>query len=166
MKEISKNELIDLSSKVGKLLQDRGLTIATAESCTGGLLSHILTAVSGSSGYFIGGVIAYSNRIKEELLGVDSMTIIKHGAVSKETAQEMAQGICQKFQADIGLSTTGIAGPTGGTPEKPVGLVWAGIHHKDQTHTYECHFKGDRGTVKAKTVLEVLTSLLEILKSD
>ena len=163
MKKTSEKDLISLSSKPGKLLQVKELTVAAAESCTGGLLSHILTGVSGSSGYFIGGVVAYSNRIKEEMLGVDSITIIKHGAVSKETAQEMAQGICHKFQSDIGLSTTGIAGPTGGTPEKPVGLVWIGIHLKDQTHTYECHFKGDRGTVKAHTVLEVLTRLLDIL---
>lgn len=166
MKAISENKLINLSIEVGKLLQDKELTVATAESCTGGLLSHILTSVSGSSGYFIGGVVAYSNRIKEQMLGVDSMTIIKHGAVSEETAQEMAQGICQKFQADIGLSTTGIAGPTGGTPEKPVGLVWIGIHLKNQTHTYDCHFKGDRGTVKANTVMEILTRLLEILETE
>lgn len=165
MREITENELINLSSKVGKILQDRELTAATAESCSGGLLSHILTEVSGSSGYFIGGVVAYSNRIKEQVLGVDSRTIIRYGAVSEETAREMAQGICQKFRTDIGLSTTGIAGPTGGTPEKPVGLVWIGIHLKDQTHTFECHFKGDRGTVKAHTVLEVLTRLLEILES-
>lgn len=166
MREITENELINLSSKVGKILQDRDLTIATAESCTSGLLSHILTGVSGSSGYFIGGVIAYSNRIKEQVLGVDSRTIIRNGAVSEETAREMAQGICQKFQADIGLSTTGIAGPTGGTPEKPVGLVWIGIRLMDKTHTYECHFKGDRGTVKSRTIQEVLTRLLEILEID
>ena len=164
MKEIRDKDVVFLSSKVGKLLQDRGLTVATAESCTGGLLSHMLTAVSGSSGYFIGGVVAYSNRIKEEMLGVDSMTIIKHGAVSQETAKEMAQGVCQKFNTDIGLSTTGIAGPTGGTLEKPVGLVWIGIHFGDQTHTYECHFKGERGTVKRSTVKEVLTRLLEIIE--
>lgn len=166
MREITENELINISSKVGKILQGRELTVAAAESCTGGMLSHILTAVSGSSGYFIGGVVAYGNRIKEQVLGVDSRTIIRYGAVSEETAREMAQGICQEFRTDIGLSTTGIAGPTGGTPEKPVGLVWIGIHLKGQTHTYECHFKGDRGTVKANTVLEVLTRLLEILESE
>jgi PncC family amidohydrolase len=160
MNEITDNELITLSSKVGRILTEKNLTAATAESCTGGLLSHILTAVSGSSGYFVGGIVAYSNRIKEQILNVDSMTIIKYGAVSEQTAREMANGVSQKLTADIGLSTTGIAGPTGGTPEKPVGLVWIGIHIGDQTHAYECHFKGERGSVKANTVQEVLTRLL------
>lgn len=164
MKEIKENELISLSSKVGRLLDEKDMTVATAESCTGGQLSHILTQVSGSSGYFVGGVIAYSNRIKEQILKVDSTTLIKYGAVSEETAQEMAQGICQKFKTSIGLSTTGIAGPTGGTPEKPVGLVWIGIHVDNQTHTYKCKFKGGRGTVKSSTVKRVLTELLEILE--
>jgi PncC family amidohydrolase len=163
MNKVSEQDLLSLSSKVGKNLIEKELTIATAESCTGGLLSHTLTGISGSSGYFVGGVVAYSNRIKEQSLDVDPMTIIKYGAVSEETAREMAQGICQKFDADIGLSTTGIAGPTGGTPEKPVGLVWIGIQFKDQNCTYECHFKGDRGTIKTKTVKEILARLLEIL---
>ena len=163
MKQVTEQELLTLSSKIGRILKEKDLTVAAAESCTGGLLSHILTGVSGSSGYFIGGVVAYSNRIKEQMLGVDSTTIIKHGAVSEETAREMALGICKKFDTDIGLSTTGIAGPTGGTPEKPVGLVWTCIHINDQNHTFEWHFKGERGMVKSKTVKEVLNSLLEIL---
>jgi len=165
MNEITDNELITISSKVGRILTVKNLTAATAESCTGGLLSHILTAVSGSSGYFVGGIVAYSNRIKEQMLDVDSRTIIKYGAVSEQIAREMANGVSQKLTADIGLSTTGIAGPTGGTPEKPVGLVWIGIHIGDQTYTYECRFKGKRGAVKASTVQEVLTRLLEILES-
>ncbi len=163
MKDIKENELIALSSEVGEILKEKDLTVAAAESCTGGLLSHILTGLSGSSEYFIGGIVAYSNRIKEQILGVDSMTIVKYGAVSQETAQEMAHGVSEKFDTSIGLSTTGIAGPTGGTPEKPVGLVWIGIHIDNETYTTECHFKGDRGMVKASTVKEILTRLLEIL---
>ena len=166
MNEITQEELISLSARVGRLLDEKGMTLATAESCTGGQLSHILTQVSGSSGYFIGGIVAYSNRIKEQMLNVDSTTLIKYGAVSKETAREMAQGICKKFESSIGLSTTGIAGPTGGTPEKPVGLVWIGIYINNQIHTYKCNFKGSRGTVKSSTVERILTELLEILESS
>mgnify|MGYP001041919863 CR=1 FL=1 len=159
------NELLSLSSQVGDILTEGYLTIAAAESCTGGLLSHILTGVSGSSAYFIGGVVAYSNRIKETVLGVSIDTLEKFGAVSAQTAQEMAQGIAEKFHTAIGLSTTGIAGPTGGTPEKPIGLVWIGIHFKGKTYAHECHFDGDREAVKTKTVNEILIRLLVLLKS-
>lgn len=166
MSRTSQRELLRLSSQVGYLLNERGLTIATAESCTGGLLSHILTGVSGSSGYFIGGVVAYSNHIKEQVLGVSENTLIGFGAVSEQSAIEMAKGISEKFNTSIGLSTTGIAGPTGGTPEKPVGLVWIAIHLDNATHVFECNFKGERNAVKADTVKVILTRLLEILKSS
>ncbi len=157
-------DLLSLSSDIGQLLIENNLTIATAESCTGGLLGHYLTGVSGSSAYFLGGVIAYSNRIKEQMLGVQSQTLLQHGAVSEETACEMAAGIQKKFEADIGLSTTGIAGPTGGTPTKPVGLVWIGISTKTTTQAFECHFKGSRNEVKTGTVKEILTRLLDHLE--
>jgi len=163
MSKISQRELLRLSSQLGYRLNELGLTIATAESCTGGLLSHILTGVSGSSGYFIGGVVAYNNRIKEQVLGVSEATLIGFGAVSEQSALEMAKGISEKFNTSIGLSTTGIAGPSGGTPEKPVGLVWIGIHFNDVTRAFECHFKGKRNAVKADTVKEVLTKLLKIM---
>jgi len=158
--------LESLSSKIGEILIQKGQTIASAESCTGGLLSHILTSVSGSSGYFIGGVVAYSNRIKEAALGVRTGTLAQFGAVSTQTAQEMADGIRTRFDSDIGLSTTGIAGPTGGTPEKPVGLVWIGISTKNGTHTIECHFDGDRDQIKNSTVHKLLSLLLENLEED
>ena len=160
------NALLSLSSQVGEILTERELTIAAAESCTGGLLSHILTGVSGSSAYFIGGVVAYSNQIKESILGVSNETLEKFGAVSAQTAQEMAQGISQKFNTTIGLSTTGIAGPTGGTPEKPVGLVWIGLHFNDKTFAHECHFEGDRESVKMKTVKALLSTLLDLLTQN
>jgi PncC family amidohydrolase len=158
-----KENLIQLSSRVGQILTDQKLTIATAESCTGGLLSHTLTNVSGSSQYFIGGVVAYSNRIKTNFLGVESTTLLQHGAVSEKSAEEMARGIRNKFHTDIGLSTTGIAGPTGGTPTKPVGLVWLGISSAVKTIAFECHFEGGRNAVKLSAVEKSLARLLEEL---
>jgi nicotinamide-nucleotide amidase len=159
-------DLITLSTKIGGFLTDQGLSISAAESCTGGLLSHVLTAVSGSSNYFIGGIVAYSNPIKEKFLGVKSETLVNFGAVSTQTAQEMADGIRRKFKTSIGLSTTGIAGPTGGTPEKPVGLVWIGISTSQRTKTYECHFQGGREQVQYSTVQKILSRLLEDLTYD
>lgn len=153
-----------LSAEIGEILTQTRQTISVAESCTGGLLSHVLTGVSGSSGYFIGGVVAYSNRIKEAILGVRSDTLELYGAVSTQTAHEMADGIRTRFKTDIGLSTTGIAGPTGGTPEKPVGLVWIGISRKNVTRTVECHFDGDREQIKYYTVQKLLSTVLSYLK--
>ena len=142
-------------------LVEKSLTIAVAESCTGGLLSHTLTGISGSSQYFLGGMIVYSNQIKIENLGVKKQTILLHGAVSQQTAQEMAENIRNKFNADIGLSTTGIAGPTGGTPTKPVGLVWLGISTVNGTETFKCNFKGGRDQVKYDSVNKILHLLLK-----
>ena len=158
-------DLYQLSSAIGCLLDQKAFSIATAESCTGGLLSHVLTGVSGSSGYFIGGVVAYSNRIKEAVLGVQPDTLEKYGAVSSQTAHEMAAGIRKQFKTDIGLSTTGIAGPTGGTAEKPVGLVWIGINTPGGTRTVESHFDGDREQIKISTVQKILLTLLEDLEN-
>lgn len=153
------------SSQIGKILQARGLTISTAESCTGGLLSHALTSVSGSSAYFKGGVVAYSNEIKEQVLSVRRQTLVDFGAVSEETAREMAEGIKILFKTDFALSTTGIAGPTGGSLHKPVGLVWIGISTPAGTQAYECFFKGSRLAVMIATVDELLNRLLENLES-
>ncbi len=159
-------ELLNLSSELGELLINQRLSIAVSKSCTGGLLSHVLTAVSGSSTYFIGGIVAYSNPIKEKFLGVKSETLLNFGAVSSQTAKEMAEGIRHRFQTDIGLSTTGIAGPTGGTPEKPVGLVWIGISTSQKTSTFECHFNGNREGVQYSTVREILSRVIADLTSD
>lgn len=157
-------EIDILMADLGSTLITKGFTVATAESCTGGLLSHHLTGVSGSSNYFIGGVVAYSNRIKQEVLGVQEETLAQFGAVSEQTAQEMASGVREQFHTDIGLSTTGIAGPTGGTPDKPVGLVWIGISTPENTRAYECHFEGDRMQIKTQTVHQILHLLNEYLK--
>jgi PncC family amidohydrolase len=149
-------KLIELAYQVNQIFTAEPLKITTAESCTGGLLSHILTSTSGSSIYFKGGVVAYSNEIKERVLNVQEHTLLLYGAVSAQCAQEMAEGIRSKFEADIGLSTTGIAGPTGGTPEKPVGLVWIGISTAEETKTFQYHFPGTREEVKKGTVTEIL----------
>ena len=117
----------ELEDVVGRMLSVRKLTIAVAESCTGGLIAHRITNVSGASAYFERGVVAYSNASKTELLGVPPDLIAVHGAVSKEVVEAMALGVRQMARADIGLATTGIAGPTGGSAEKPVGLVWIGF---------------------------------------
>lgn len=156
-------DLLTLSSAVGKALAAQGLTISTAESCTGGLLSHVLTAISGSSDYFMGGVVAYSNAIKEKALGVETHTLVSYGAVSEQTAREMAEGIRTKFGTDVGLSTTGVAGPTGGSPSKPVGLVWMGISTPGETKAFAGHFNGDRLAIMHSTVVEILTQLLKTL---
>ncbi len=153
-------DLIGLSKTIGRLLTAKELTIATAESCTGGLLASTLTDVSGSSAYMIGGVVAYANRIKESALGVKPETLARYGAVSSQTATEMAQGICHRFGVDIGLSTTGIAGPTGGTAEKPVGLVWLGLTIVEKTTTIKCHFEGTRLDIKNQTVQTLFEKLL------
>jgi PncC family amidohydrolase len=116
---------------VGRLLQQRGLTLAVAESCTGGLIGHRVTSVPGSSAYYQGSVTAYSYDAKELILHVQHDTLYQYGAVSEQTAREMAQGVRRAFHADVGLAVTGIAGPGGGMPEKPVGLVYIALATPD-----------------------------------
>lgn len=118
---------VPLETLVGERLAASGLTLALAESCTGGLVAHRVTNVSGSSGYLLGGVVSYSNEAKESLLGVRHETLLAHGAVSEQVAVQMARGVRERLGSDIGLSVTGIAGPTGGTDDKPVGLTWIGF---------------------------------------
>ena len=118
-----------------KTLTERGLTLATAESCTGGNIARLLTAQAGSSAYFKGGIVAYSNEVKERALGVRHSTLEAHGAVSEETVREMAEGVRERLGADLAIATTGIAGPTGGTPEKPVGTVWVAVASAQGTET-------------------------------
>ena len=122
-----------LDELVHKTLLERGLTLATAESCTGGNIARLLTAQAGASTYFKGGVVAYSNEVKESALGVKHSTLKAHGAVSEETVREMAEGVRTRLGADLAIATTGIAGPDGGTKEKPVGTVWIAV--ADATHT-------------------------------
>lgn len=148
---------------VSDQLRKNNLTVATAESCTGGLLAHLLTNISGSSEYFERGVITYSNKSKMELLGVPQETIKEYGAVSKQTAKAMAIGIKEQANVDIGISTTGIAGPTGGTKEKPVGLVYIGIATSRKTEVKRFLFSKDRLQNKEKTCYKTLEFLLETI---
>ncbi len=123
----------ELEMTVGRTLAEKGLTLAVAESCTGGFLGHSVTRIPGSSRYFVGGILAYSNEVKINQLGVSPETLREHGAVSEQTVREMAENVRQRLNASIGVATTGIAGPDGGTPEKPVGTVW--IAYADGTRT-------------------------------
>lgn len=153
----------NLLKQVADLLKQKKFTIATAESCTGGLLASTLTDISGSSNYFERGVIVYSNKAKQELLQVSQQTLTTYGAVSEETAKEMAEGIRNKAQTTIGISTTGIAGPTGGTKQKPVGLVYIGLATPTKTTVTQHHFHNDRITNKKNTVHQVLQLLQQTL---
>jgi len=157
---------ITLVNKLSDELKKHHVTVATAESCTGGLLAHILTNVSGSSTYFDRGVISYSNKAKQELLGVSEELLIKCGAVSAEVAEAMAKGIQQQTSVDYGLATTGIAGPTGGTKDKPIGLVFIAIATKDNVVIKRFLFSGNRLTNKENTVTAALEFLLEILPRE
>jgi PncC family amidohydrolase len=148
---------------IGGSLLEKGLTLALAESCTGGLLSSILTDVPGSSGYFLGSIVAYDNGVKKSELGVKAGTLKKFGAVSKETAQEMAAGVKKALGADISAAITGIAGPGGGTPEKPVGLVFIAVSMGKKTKVQEFFFKGTRKSVKKQSAEAALSMLAEAL---
>ena len=137
-----------LEQVVGALLKARGMAVATAESCTGGLVGHRITSVDGSSAYFERGVVVYSNDAKIELLGVPESILRAHGAVSAETAEAMARGVCAIARTPCGVSVTGIAGPGGGTPTKPVGTVYVGVAVNDRTVVRRFRFGGDRASVK------------------
>ncbi len=140
----------ELEDVLGRMLTERKLSIAVAESCTGGLIADRITNVSGSSNYFSRGIVTYSNESKIAELGVPSSALEKHGAVSREVAEAMAFGIRTKSNSDIGLSTTGIAGPTGGSPEKPVGLLWIGYSDRTQTIALRFNFSSDRRSFKER----------------
>ena len=133
-----------LEEAIGKLLKKRGLTLATAESCTGGFLAHKITKVPGSSRYYKGSIIAYANETKQQQLGVKRATLEKHGAVSEATVKEMVGGVLKALNTDIGISISGIAGPGGGTPEKPVGTIWLAIGNKDYIETKKLQISKDR----------------------
>ncbi len=149
--------------KAGDLLRDGNLSLAVAESCTGGLVSHKITNVPGSSDYFDRAVVSYSNRSKLELLDVQEDTLYDYGAVSEAVAAEMAEGVGALASTEVGLSTTGIVGPGGGTEEKPVGLVYVGIVLRKTTWTKKFVFDGDRWENKQSAADKALESLVRIL---
>lgn len=150
--------------KIADLLKKKKLWVATAESCTSGLVAHTLTNVAGSSEYFKGGIVAYSNEIKMKVLGVKKETLDKFGAVSHQTAREMALGVKNLMEVDVAISTTGIAGPGGGTAEKPVGLVYIGLATPEKVETRKFIFEGNRLENKENFCKAGLNMLLEYLE--
>lgn len=152
-----------LEEVTGRLLAERGLTLAVAESCSGGLIGHRITEIPGSSAYFMGGVVSYSNEAKQHMLGVDAAILEAHGAVSPETAKAMAEGARQRFGVDIALASTGIAGPGGGSDEKPVGLVYLALATSDGTKVTKNLFRWDRSQNKIATAQTGLTMLWQYL---
>ncbi len=152
-----------LERRIGNRLKERGWTLSVAESCTGGLLCDRLTDVSGSSNYFMGGMVTYSNESKAEHLGIPLGLIVKHGAVSREVAKRMAQGVRKAFHTTFGLSTTGVAGPTGGTKRSPVGRVFIGIASGKGVWVKKLDLKGSRRTIKKEASEKALELLFEKL---
>jgi PncC family amidohydrolase len=151
--------------RISKVFTENKLTLAVAESCTGGLLGHTITQVPGCSVWFLGGVISYSNEVKETLLDVFKETLIEYGAVSGEVALEMACGVRLKLGSDVSIAITGIAGPNGGTAKKPVGLVFIALDFDEKTGkeplVKKLQLRGTRTEIKEQTVHEVLTTLFE-----
>ena len=159
----------NIEDKIGHELRERGWRLAVAESCTGGLIGHRITNISGSSTYYLGSITAYAYRAKVRLLGVSWDTLEKFGAVSEETIAEMALGVRRALAADVGLAVSGIAGPTGGTPDKPVGYTWIGLSTVEGIQTLQHTAGGDRIGNKeeiAQVALEFLLNYLETNGKD
>jgi PncC family amidohydrolase len=157
---------LSIEAKLGAALRARGWTFAAAESCTGGLVAHRMTNIAGSSIYVLGGVVAYANAIKEGVLGVRSETLAAHGAVSEATAREMVAGVLRLFATDTAVAITGIAGPGGGTPDKPVGLTYIAAALRDGETRVERHvWPGDREAVKSASAERAMSLLLDVLNT-
>lgn len=154
----------NLAELLGLFLKETGMTVCAAESCTGGLLLSRLTDISGSSAYVLGGIVTYSNEAKMKFVGVQESTLIAHGAVSEETAAEMALGVQKAFGANLAFSVTGIAGPSGGTATKPVGLVYIGIALNEKLEVRRFQWQGNRVENKQQSVEAALDFALELLQ--
>lgn len=152
-----------LKQKLFLLLKEKNITLSTAESCTGGMIGACLTSVPGISDYYGYGFVTYSNEAKQKLIGVSESTLAKYGAVSAETAMEMAEGALRVSGADIAVSVTGIAGPGGGTAQKPVGLVYVGFASNDKRIFKKLNLTGDRDDVRRSTVMNVLELIINQL---
>jgi nicotinamide-nucleotide amidase len=157
------NEDEGLELVIGKLLKQKKKTMATAESCTGGYISHLITSIPGSSAYFMGSVVAYSNQLKEDLLQVDPETLSIFGAVSEQTVSEMVKGAISKLNVDYALATSGIMGPDGGTATKPVGTVWIAVANKNKIQTLQLHLRFDRQRNIAMTAGNALNFLRKFI---
>ncbi len=155
-----------MEEKIGHLLGERELTLATAESCTGGGLGERITRVPGSSTYFLGGIVAYSDSVKQGQLRVSPEILKRYGAVSESVALQMAEGVRRALRARLGLAVTGIAGPSGGTTEKLVGTVFIALATPTGSHARGCHFSGDRQEVRERSVTTALEILLDYLQEE
>lgn len=159
------NDVLRVAQQLGLLLTSKSLFLATAESCTGGEVAQVITSIAGSSAWFERGFVTYSNTAKIEMLGVQPITIASYGAVSEQTAREMAEGALKNSRADVTLAVTGIAGPDGGTPEKPVGTVWfAWAGKMFPTMVERVQFSGDRFSIRDAATTFVLQRLFKTLK--
>lgn len=155
--------LVELAGRIHATMTKRGLTLATAESCTGGLIGHALTEIPGSSDYYLGGLISYSNSLKEAELGVDARTLEHHGAVSAQTCVAMAEGARSRYRATLALAVTGVAGPSGGSDAKPVGLTYVGVADEAGHEVRRHQWGDDRHGNKIRSAEAALTLLLERL---
>ena len=163
----SEQELADLAEQLGECMKAKGMKLASAESCTGGWLAKIITDLPGSSAWFTGSVVSYSNAAKQSLLGVNESTLNEFGAVSGETVLEMTDGLFSHTDADVAVSISGIAGPDGGTDAKPVGLVWLSWGKRDKSvFANPFNFDGDREVVRKQSIKQALNCLLDLLVCD
>lgn len=151
---------------LGGLLQERELTVACAESCTGGNLAHRIVQVPGSSSYFLGSVVSYSNDVKARVLGVSRSDISSYGAVSREVVEDMARGVASLMRSDCAIATSGIAGPDGGTPLKPVGTVWIAVKYGEKVVSECLHFRGDRNAVIESATNHGMVMLINLLRNS
>lgn len=164
MARVSDDELLQLAHTLGQKLHARGWMLATAESCTGGWVAQVITAIPGSSAWFDRGFVTYSNRAKQDMLGVNAATLDAHGAVAEETVREMASGALANSEAQISVAISGIAGPGGGSPKKPVGTVCIGWAMKDAAPlSTTCRLSGDREEVRSRAVAAALRGLIELI---
>lgn len=153
-----------LAQQLGECLKEKGVKLATAESCSGGWIAKTITDLTGSSAWFEGAIVCYSNKFKRDLLGVTAVTLEKFGAVSGETVLEMTDGVFKHTAADVAVSVSGIAGPDGGSDDKPVGTVWLCWGKRDKSaYTNEFHFEGDREAVRLQTVEAALLAVIDIM---
>lgn len=164
--EVVTTEDESMSEVLGKLLKDRELTVSCAESCTGGNIAHKITEIPGSSAYFLGSVVSYSNDVKANALNVNRNNLNRFGAVSQQVAEDMVRGVSKLMRSDCAMATTGIAGPEGGTKFKPVGTVWMAVKYNDRVVSELIQFKGDRNEVIESATNHVMFMLIKMLRNS
>ena len=157
-------QTFELAEQLGVCLQQKQQTVCTAESCTGGGIGYAITEVAGSSAWFNGGIITYTNALKQKLLSVDGKVLNEQGAVSKACVEQMARGAVVACDADWGIAVSGVAGPGGGTADKPVGLVWMAIANSEKCHAWSDNFEGDRAHIRLQTLDAVLKKLINLIE--